>query len=208
MTDDFKITDGVLTEYCGSAARVKIPDGVRAVGYNAFYRKKELREIEIPEGVECILDWAFAGCVRLERVFFPPSVKSVGKGAFLGCAALKEAAFSEGLEKIGTGAFKFWKNLSRAYLPRTLKAIGASAFGECDSLLCLYFPLGVERVGKEVLAGGGFKTIFSEAREKPHGWDADFDVSADDGWEIARCCTIWGYCERNGEITYDPKNRE
>lgn len=205
---EFKIENGVLIKYLGSEASVRVPDGVRAIGYDAFYRCVSLKEIVLPDGLECVLDWAFAGCAKLERIAFPSGVKRIGKGAFLGCGALREAAFSEGLEEIGTGAFKFCKTLPRVYLPRTLRSLGASAFAGCDNLPCLYLPVGVEFVGKEALAGGKFKTIFSEVREKPKGWDEDFDVCLDDGWDVLRCCTVWGYYERDGEIIYNPKKSE
>ena len=56
--EDFIIEDGVLKEYVGEESDVVIPDGVTAIGDEAFY-----------------------GC-DMETVFIPDSVISIGEGAF------------------------------------------------------------------------------------------------------------------------------
>lgn len=45
--DDF----GTLTEYNGGEVRIILPDGIRAIGEDAFFGKDELISIVIPEGV-------------------------------------------------------------------------------------------------------------------------------------------------------------
>ncbi len=207
MAQEFTVKDGVLTAYSGTNPRVRVPGGVKAVGYNAFYRNLSVEEVELPESVETVSDWAFAGCERLERICLPNGLLFLGNGAFLGCGALEGINLPEGLKTIGTGCFKFCKGLERIRFPQTLERIGDGAFGGCKNLLCLYFPIGVKFVGKEICFDGGYKVFFCEADERPEGWDPDWNVAYDDGYERPRFPTLWGYTEQNGEIAYRPKKQ-
>lgn len=64
----------------------------------------------IPNGVEVISNFAFAGS-SIEEVILPPSTK-----------------------KIGIGAFKDCKKLKRIFIPESISSIGIDAFDGCDSL--------------------------------------------------------------------------
>ena len=49
---------------------------------------KEVTNLNIPEGVTCIGDFAFSGFSNLERLTIPTSVASIGNYAFEGCSRL------------------------------------------------------------------------------------------------------------------------
>lgn len=88
---DFDIIDGELIKYCGSAQIITVPDNVDTIGTDAFL-KCEAKEINLPNSVQCIDDWAFTGCTNLEHIDIPDSVSTIGRGAFDGCTNLKSAS--------------------------------------------------------------------------------------------------------------------
>ena len=63
-----------------SAGCAHIPAG-------AFRFCEELEEIEIPEGVESIGEYAFWNCRRLTRLHLPDSLREIGRQAFFGCGS-------------------------------------------------------------------------------------------------------------------------
>ena len=58
-----------------------IPEGIRAIGSDAF-SSVQLYEIELPESLECIEDYAFTSCYNLQRINIPAGVNSIGSMAF------------------------------------------------------------------------------------------------------------------------------
>lgn len=38
---DFEIKDGVLVRYNGNSKNVVVPDGVKVIGYSAFYQSRD-----------------------------------------------------------------------------------------------------------------------------------------------------------------------
>lgn len=70
---------------CGN---IDIPDSVRKIGDFAFVGYKGITETVIPDGVSAIGERAFSGCVTLTKIMIPDSVTSVGVGAFENCSKL------------------------------------------------------------------------------------------------------------------------
>lgn len=85
---------------------VPIPEneGYTAIGAGAFYRTRRYA-VTVPEGVEVIEPYAFAGCDELVRVELPSTLKEIGEGAFLGCVQLRELTVPDGVGRIGELAF-------------------------------------------------------------------------------------------------------
>ena len=63
---------------------VVIEDGVKRIGYDAFYGCTGLTSIDIPDSVTSIGDYAFGGCPGLTSIDIPDSVTSIPSGAFSG----------------------------------------------------------------------------------------------------------------------------
>ncbi|MDE5799272.1 MAG: Ig-like domain-containing protein, partial [Treponemataceae bacterium] len=74
--------NGTLTKYTGTDTDVKIPDGVREIGYSAFKGHTSLTGVTIPKGVTSIGLEAFRDCDKLASVTIPASVTSIGINAF------------------------------------------------------------------------------------------------------------------------------
>ncbi|MDO4507632.1 MAG: leucine-rich repeat domain-containing protein [Spirochaetales bacterium] len=59
----------------------------------AFNGCKNLKEIEIPQSVKFIDEWAFENCKKLKSITIPESVNRIDKKAFCSCESLEEINF-------------------------------------------------------------------------------------------------------------------
>lgn len=66
----------------------------------------EVENLDIPEGVEAVNNYAFMNYMSAEAINIPSSVKTVGTQAFSGCKAVKTLSLGEGVETIGMNAFQ------------------------------------------------------------------------------------------------------
>ena len=148
---DFTIDEnGVLTKYTGSDAVVTVPDGVTAIGKEAFYAKSAITEIHLPTGITLIGDSAFRSCTGLTELHLPTGITSIGDSAFRSCAGLTEIVVPDSVKTIGDGAFYGCSGLTSLRLSQGLKTLGANVFLSCDSLTEIEIPAGVESVGNYI----------------------------------------------------------
>ena len=148
---DFTIDEnGVLTKYTGSDAIVTVPDGVTAIGKEAFYAKSAITEIHLPTGITSIGDSAFQNCTGLTELHLPTGITSIGDSAFQSCTGLTEIVVPDSVETIGDGAFYGCSGLTSLRLSQGLKTLGANVFLSCDSLTEIEIPAGVENVGNYI----------------------------------------------------------
>ena len=148
---DFTIDEnGVLTKYTGSDAVVTVPDGVTAIGKEAFYAKSAITEIHLPTGITSIGDSAFQNCTGLTELQLPTGITSIGANAFRSCTGLTEIVVPDSVETIGDKAFYDCSGLTSLRLSQGLKTLGANVFLSCDSLTEIEIPAGVESVGNYI----------------------------------------------------------
>ena len=76
-------------ECCESLTSVKIGNGVKSIGEDAFMQCTSLTSIDIPASVESIENSAFQYCTSLETVKIGSGVKSIESGAFTECYSLE-----------------------------------------------------------------------------------------------------------------------
>ena len=88
----------------------------------------------IPEGVTAIGDNAFWGIDIPETFTIPNSVKTIGDKAFMGSSKLVNLVLPESTEWIGDQSFKGCQSLASLTLPASLAHIGDEAFYECRQL--------------------------------------------------------------------------
>jgi hypothetical protein len=108
---DFDIENRVLVAYHGSAADVRIPAGVIAIGDYAFVGNETLVSVTIPPGVTVISASAFGGCENLKQVTLPGSLTRIEDEAFAECAGLRSIIIPPGVTYIGWNAFEECKSL-------------------------------------------------------------------------------------------------
>lgn len=73
----------------------------------AFRRRKDLKMIEIPEGVKKIPPKAFDQCAALCKIILPDSLEAIEDMAFTGCMALNRIDIPKNVEKIDPHAFTY-----------------------------------------------------------------------------------------------------
>ena len=145
LVDDkgFFIIKDVLLGYFGRDPFVKVPNGVKIIGANAFEGSQCMRTITIPNSVTTIESKAFYGCANLRSVIIPDSVIFVGSSAFQECEKLKNVVISKNLMSISDRTFLGCKCLTRVVIPDGITSIGWKAFWDCDSLVKIFIPASV-----------------------------------------------------------------
>ena len=120
---EFLIENKKLIEYTGNSEVVKIPNGVKVIGEEAF-----------------------AGEINIKKIVMPNTVRKIEKGAFEVCDMLKSVKFSKKLISIGDEAF-CWNTMMEKYnLPKSLKNIGKKDLRKNYSLKTVNVPKKVKTI--------------------------------------------------------------
>lgn len=125
----YKIEDGILIKYTGSEENVKIPAGVKKIGYDAFRHNDHINTVSFPEGVVSICDFAFTGCHNLKDIYFPQTLQRIGYCAFSECNKLTSVSLPGGVKLVGARAFKNCKRLYKINIPSGASVAGGAFFG-------------------------------------------------------------------------------
>ena len=110
------------------------PEGLKAVGTEAFAGCSGLTEVTIPDGVTIIGNRAFSGCSGLTEVTIPNGVTAIGNAAFSGCSGLTEVTLPNGVTTIGDSAFSGCRGLTEVEIPHGVKIIDVGVFAGCSGL--------------------------------------------------------------------------
>lgn len=123
-----KIQRGLF--YYKKITEVIVPETVKTIGGNAFYKCSALTSLQLPSGVEEIGDYAFYECSALAIDVTLPGLKTLGKGAFQ----------ISGIKSL---------NLTGA----PLATIPEFAFGQCSSLASITLNEGLSMIGSSAFTG-------------------------------------------------------
>lgn len=148
----------------GKTIKYTIPNYVKTLGDSSFSGCEKLISVEIPNSVDVIEDYAFAGTTFL-NIDIPNSVISIGESAF-SHSSISNVEIPNSVKYIGNSAFSyssiknisipnsiasisdymFWccKDLEFISLPSSVKIIGCSAFSGCDNLVNVNFSSSLE----------------------------------------------------------------
>ncbi len=140
---NYKIKDGIteigeFTFARSNLSYINIPNGVKTIGYGAFYHCDYLRDVDIPASVTYIAPKAFA-----ESQWLNSWLKGTGKDDFLivGDGILlayrgddTHVTIPDEVERIAPEAFAGNRNLISVTLPDSLVDIGEDAFASCINL--------------------------------------------------------------------------
>ena len=165
------LTDGTIkiTKYKGTDESIVIPseiDGkkVTVIGSSAFYGFKSLKNIEIPDGITSIENYAFCQCWSITSLSVPESVTSIGTGAFRFCGDLKEIKLPSNLTVLSDSLFGADANLEyitfgdaektdTVIIPETVQKIGNYVFMNCEKIKNIKLPANLKSIGKTCFQG-------------------------------------------------------
>lgn len=154
--------------------KLEIKNGVKNIGFRAFYENLNLVELTIENGVERIDNEAFSWCQNLQKIEIPESVKYLGEKAFNPCKNLGKIVFNavdytcsaqdfasapfdgrnvtelvigDGIKKIHKYTFCYFENITELTIPDSVTEIDNFAFYTCTNLKKLTLSKNLERIG-------------------------------------------------------------
>jgi len=75
LPDNFQVISDYMFSNC-NIKKISLPEGLTAIGRNAFENNTGLKSIVIPEKVSYIGEYALSGCEKLEKVSLPDEMTS------------------------------------------------------------------------------------------------------------------------------------
>ncbi len=175
-----------------SLKSVILPDGLKSIGYGAFYHCDDLEMVRIPDSVTDISPEAFAETPFLDNwlnkqgdpfwivgdgvlmayrgsgatVTIPDTVKKIAGSAFAGHGEIQSVRLPASLTEIGEGAFYDCTGLSSVTGGSGLKKIADRAFLNCP-VDKLHIPATVEQIGLGAFAGAVSPSVVFESDTIP-----------------------------------------
>ncbi|MCR5672380.1 MAG: leucine-rich repeat protein, partial [Lachnospiraceae bacterium] len=172
---DSDVLGNVYASYSGDAADVKVPSGVKRIGDRAFYKNENVKNVDLPNSVTDIGEFAFARsgvenvdipngvtnidyaafykCPNLSNVNIPATVSSIALGAFEGTPFLQNFRYADDGNDylvVGDGVLLDYKgNDKKVVIPEGVKHIGPAAFARKQNLESVAVPGTVEDIGEE-----------------------------------------------------------
>ena len=156
---------------------VIIPEGVTAIGAQAFMNCVNLTKVVIPDTVTEISYQAFAGCTRLVDIKLPDGVTRMGANSFDGAACYENQSdgdtyigkyyyrykgtmpynaninIKDGTTGICDSAFENCVGLTNVTIPNSVRNIGSGTFGGCTGLTSVTIPNSVTSIDNYAFYG-------------------------------------------------------
>lgn len=155
------------------------PMAVGSANENIYINGQLVTQVEIPEGVESIADYAFFGCTSLVEITMPDSLTAIGRTAFYGCGNLSDVVFPVDVSSIEPFAFYGCTSLTAIEIPAGLSSIAYSTFCNCSNLESVVLPASVTSIDFDAFSGcSSLSEVFYSGTEEQWG-----QVSIADGNE-------------------------
>ena len=181
----------ILADYKGWGKNIKIRSQFKglpvvAIGDNAFEDSK-VASVTVPDGVKTIGFKAFYNCQKLVNVYMPNGITDIGVAAFGKCTALTEIAIPEGVTSIRAGLFEDCSALLSVQLPKSMETIHYLTFMGCHALNSISVDAAnplfksvdnclIEKESKTLVIGTNSSIIPSDGSVTAIGEGAFFDL--------------------------------
>lgn len=128
-----------------------IPDGVERIDMYAFAGSDNLVTVKVPKSVKEIEGNAFEECTNLTEITIPDTVEEIDGFTFIGCNKLTKVVYGNGIKEIGAGTFYDCEGLTEFTIPNTVTKIDNHAFYGCKNMKKITIPKGVTEIGEHAL---------------------------------------------------------
>ena len=122
-----------LADWCGT-----IFEGIKSnplsSAHHLYLNNSEVINLNIPNNVTSVGQYAFYGCSSLQSVVFPDNVTSIGISSFSHCTGLNALDIPSTITSIGDYAFKNCTGLASLTLPSNMSSISHGVFYNCTGL--------------------------------------------------------------------------
>ncbi|MBP5159657.1 MAG: leucine-rich repeat domain-containing protein [Lachnospiraceae bacterium] len=170
---------------------VEIADGVGLISAHAFYGCSELVKVKLGTGIKKISTGAFSSCEKLETINLPNTVTSIGVDCFVSCKSLKSIKLPSNLTVIPDCAFSGCESIKSIKLPAKVKTIGEAAFRGCRSLREVKFSKALTSIGKAAFSEcSSLKRVVFTKNIKKLGEDAFSECSSLGSVKMNKKCTV------------------
>ncbi len=115
-----------------------------------YAERKDITEVNIPNGVTNISERAFAKCTNLKKLIIPDSVTTIGASAFSECENLEEVVLSKNLKKLSYRTFADCKRLKRIVIPEGIEELDWAVFSGCENLEEIILPNSIKTLNKQL----------------------------------------------------------
>lgn len=140
-----KIGSGAFQK-CKELTNLNIPECIKSIDNYAFDGCESLIHFRIPDNVWYIGAYIFRGCINLQTVELPNLINHISNGTFSGCTGLTQFSVPENMVSIGRAAFQDCENLQNIIIPTSVKEIGERAFSGCANLKEITIPENVTKI--------------------------------------------------------------
>ncbi len=131
---------------------VNIGDGVTNIGRCAFYFCECLTNVTIPQSVKSIDDFAFRFCTGLKTIIIPNSVTFLGYQSISRCSSLRTVVIPDSVTDVDNSVFSGCSNLREITIGIGITKITNSMFSGCDRLTDVYYS-GTEQQWSKIPIG-------------------------------------------------------
>ena len=123
-----------------------IPDGIETISNYCFAGNRFLSNVIIPESMTDIGEGAFRNS-NITEITIPDNVINIGEEAFAVCHFLTDVIIGDGVQKLSKLIFWDCLQLENISLGSSIKIIDYGAFYDCIALSAIIIPDGVVSIG-------------------------------------------------------------
>ena len=149
------VSIGVNAFKNATLSEIILPKTIKAVLFDAFEGCKELKQIDLPDGLLYVGEHAFQGS-GIETIVFPDTVTILHNNCCNSCVNLKTVAIGNGVKEIGYSAFSDCRELTHLSIPENVEKIGSSTFKGVPLRMVL-FPKGVKSISHKIFGDHYYK---------------------------------------------------
>lgn len=106
---------GAKSFYNSGIERIKVSNQVKKIEHGTFAICRNLKNVELPEGLESLGIDAFGECIELQFIELPSTLKNIDRGVFWRCTNLQKIEIPAGVESIGEYVFFHCDSLKDVY---------------------------------------------------------------------------------------------